>query len=220
MTRAFIVVNARLYREGLALLLGDRRELTVVGAEDSRRAALARIDEVAPDVALVDMSIPDLPDFIAALGRRSPRVLVVAIGTNEVDDLVECAHLGVAGFVTTDSSIDEVIAAVQAAASGELICSGRAAGMLMRRLGELAAAGNGNGGPVDGLTRREREVGRLICEDLSNKEIATRMGIEVATVKNHVHNLLGKLHVHRRTDAMRLLAGMALGPASLPADEA
>ena len=83
----------------------------------------------------------------------------------------------------------------------------------MRRVAELAADRQRDGGSVELLTQREREVAMLMCEHLSNKEIASRLCIEVATVKNHVHNVLDKLRVHRRSDAVRLLARSANGPA-------
>jgi DNA-binding NarL/FixJ family response regulator len=96
----------------------------------------------------------------------------------------------VAGFVGLDGSIADVVAAVQSAIRGELECSPRTAGMLLRRVSAAST--------LDELTRREREIMRLMTDGLSNKQIARALDIRVATVKNHVHSILGKLGVQRR----------------------
>jgi DNA-binding NarL/FixJ family response regulator len=205
MTRVLIVIGIRLYREGLVQLLSTNQGLTVVGAEADCEQAMRRLEETRPDVAIVEMGIENLDAITHALAARSPAVPLVAIGIADSDtDVIACAELGCAGYVTRDGSVDELAAMVRGAARGELTCSPRTAGTLMRRLGALAAELR----PVPAtarLTRREREVAALMQEDLSNKEIAMRLRIEVATVKNHVHNVLDKLQVRRRSEAARLL---------------
>ena len=205
MTRVFIVVGIRLYREGLAQLLGTQEGFTVVGMESNGRMAAAQIEQLTPDVALVDMGIPDLDAITGALAAQSSRIPMVAMGIADSDsEVLDCAERGAAGYVTRDASVEELAGTIQRAAKGELNCSPRTAGTLIRRLGMLAAELK-PGPPTVRLTRREREVGALMGEDLSNKDIATRLRIEVATVKNHVHNVLDKLQVHRRAEAARLL---------------
>ncbi len=206
MTRVLIVVNVRLYREGLAQMLAGRGSFVVVGAESTGHDAAKRLDETTPDVVLIDMALPDLGVVAAELSRRSPRVPLVAVGVSESEvDVLASAELGITGYVTRESSAEDLVAALEGAAQGELICSRRTAGILIRRVAELAAERH-RGGSIALLTHREREVATLMGEGLSNKEIAAALGIEVATVKNHVHNLLDKLHVRRRTDVARLLA--------------
>jgi two-component system, NarL family, nitrate/nitrite response regulator NarL len=206
MARVLIVVGIRLYREGLVQLLRSREGLMVVGAESDGRSAAQGLDQTAPDVALVEMGLPDLDAITHALARRTPSVPLVAMGIADSDtEVLECAERGFAGFVTRDGSIDELVNTIRSAAKGELTCSPRTAGSLMRRLGMLAAELRPTQAVVR-LTRREREIAALMREDLSNKEIATRLRIEVATVKNHVHNVLDKLQVRRRSDAARMLA--------------
>jgi two-component system nitrate/nitrite response regulator NarL len=205
MTRALIVVGIRLYREGLAHLLGTQDGIQIVGAECDGRSAALRLDETAPDVALVELGIPDLDAITRALAGRSPSIPLVAIGITDSDsEVLACAEQGCAGYVTRDASLEELVAAILGASKGELTCSPRRAASLMRRLGALAAQLQ-PASAVMRLTRREREVAALIREDLTNKEIAVRLSIEVATVKNHVHNVLDKLQVHRRSDAARVL---------------
>ena len=206
MIRIFVVVNIRPYREGLVQLLDAREESIVVGAAATGRDAVERLDETAPDVALVDRGIPDLDELSIALAERSPRIPLAIVGIADPEsDVLACAEMGISGYITPESSIDELVATLQSVADGELICSPRTAGVLMRRLAELAN-GSCRNGTFALLTRREREVAALMCENLSNKEIAIRLSIEVATVKNHVHNVLDKLRVHRRAEAVRLLA--------------
>ena len=172
MTRVLLVVATRLYREGLANLLNAHETLTVVGCESTGHDALARLEESAPDVALIDIGLPDLGAMATALAQRSPRIPLVAIGINDGDsDVVAYAELGIASYVQRESSVEELTAAVQAAADGELICSARTAGVLIRRLAEIAAERHREDGTAP-LTRREREIATLMCEDLSNKEIA------------------------------------------------
>jgi DNA-binding NarL/FixJ family response regulator len=213
MTRVLIVTGVRLYREGLAQLLTARGEFEIIGIESTGRDAVKWLDDPALDVALVDVGIADLHEIASTLGERPMRVPVVALGVADSDsDVLACAEMGIAGYVTRECSIDELAAALHSAADGELICSPRTAGTLIRRVAELAAERDRRGSAAL-LTRREREVARLICDDLTNKEIATRLGIEVATVKNHVHSVLDKLRVHRRSEAVRLLGRPSSRPA-------
>lgn len=186
-------------------LLGARDGLIVVGAESDGRGAALRLEQITPDVALVEMGLPDLDALTQALAGRSRAIPLVAIGIADSDtEVIACAERGFAAYVTRDGCVDELVATIRAAGKGELTCSPRVAGTLMRRLGALAAELH-PASSMARLTRREQEIAALMRQDLSNKEIATRLRIEVATVKNHVHNVLDKLQVHRRSDAARLL---------------
>ena len=213
MTRVLIVALVRLYREGLTQLLSALDAFTVVGAESTGAHAVRRLEDTHPDVLLVEIGVPDFHELSSVLAHRSPRIPLVAIGISESEaDVLASAEMGITGYVTRESSVEELAAALRGATEGELICSPRTAGILIRRVAELAAERD-PGGSLALLTQREREVAMLMCECLSNKQIAMRLGIEVATVKNHVHNLLDKLRVHRRTDVVRLLAS---APAPIP----
>lgn len=205
MTRVLIVVGIRLYREGLTQLLSAQQGFVVVGAESNGATAATQIEQLTPDVALVELGMPDLDVITSALAARPSPIPLVVMGIADSDsDVLACAERGAAGYVTRDDSVEQLTGTIRRAAKGELICSPRTAGSLIRRLGTLAAELR-PGPPTVQLTRREREVAALMGEDLSNKEIATRLSIEVATVKNHVHSVLDKLRVHRRAEAARLL---------------
>jgi DNA-binding NarL/FixJ family response regulator len=125
---------------------------------------------------------------------------IVALGVPDGEDaILSFGEAGIAGCVPPDASIQDLVQAVERAVRGELQITPRIAGAMIRRLALRAAAGDDSSGNT--LTARESEIVRLIDQGLSNKEIAVRLGIEVATVKNHVHNLLEKLRVHRRAEA-------------------
>ena len=197
--RILIVASIRLFREGLAQILDRREGLTVVGMARDSREALAKIQELTPQIILLDMADAGSHAMTREFGNLTPRIHVVALGVTEVEgDVLACAEAGVDEYVPREGSLGDLMAAVKSAACGEVHCSPQQAGALWRRLATLAA----NQQPVASeLTKREQEIIRLIDHDLSNKEIARQLGIEVATVKNHVHNLLDKLHVTTRAEA-------------------
>jgi two-component system nitrate/nitrite response regulator NarL len=203
MTRLLIVSGIRLYRDGLAQLINLHQDAQfhVVDALAALPATQADLDRMAANVILLDIALAGSHAAVRYLSRTVTAPPVVALGIVDSDDeVLSCAEAGAVGYVTREGSLEELIAVVRSAARGELLCSPRVAGALARRL----AAVSGDPAPVQvrgRLSRREREVADLISQDLSNKEIAQRLNIEVATVKNHVHNLLEKLHVHRRSDA-------------------
>jgi two-component system nitrate/nitrite response regulator NarL len=206
--RILVVASIRLFREGLAQILDRREGLTVVGMARDSEEALARIEELAPQIVLLDMADAESHAVAREIGSLTPQIRIVALGVIEVErDVLACAEAGIAEYVPRDGSREDLVAAVKSAACGEVHCSPQQAGTLWRRLAALAA--NQRQASAIELTRREREIVGLIDHDLSNKEIARQLGIEVATVKNHVHNLLDKLHVTTRTQAAASMrAGM------------
>ena len=197
--RVLVVASIRLFREGLTQILDRREGLIVVGAARDRGETLAKIQDLNPQIVLLDMADAECHAIAREIGSLTPQIRVVALGVTEVEGAVlACAEAGVAEYVPRDGSLEDLIVAVKSAARGEVHCSPQLAGSLCRRLAALAA--NQQLAAAE-LTRREREIVRLIDHDFSNKEIARQLGIEVATVKNHVHNLLDKLHVNSRAQA-------------------
>lgn len=214
MIRVAIVADTRLYREGLAQVLGRDSRISVVATVARHDEALASLPAVQADVVLVDMATPDSCRLVRAMLDRVPHARVIALGVAEDgDDVLGCAEAGVAGYVPREASIEDLVAAVESVARGEAICSPRVAASLLRRVAALAATHEG-ALPLAHLTIREREIIRLIDDGLSNKEIARHLGIEVATVKNHVHNILDKLQVHRRGEAAARMRGALRGRVS------
>ncbi len=205
MIRVLIVSGIRLYREGLAEALARIDVLQVVGQHSDSESTLVRVRKGDVDVVILDMSTPASHALARGVRAIVPTLPIVALGISGSEtDVMTCVEAGVTGYVTRDESLDDLVAAVQCTVRGEVRCSPHMAGSLVRRIAVLAANRYADESET-ALTVREQQIGGLLKQHLSNKEIAGRLGIEVATVKNHVHNLLDKLSVHRRADAARLL---------------
>ncbi len=190
------------------MALSQARGVRVLGTASHREEILARLVEAPPDIVLVDFAMPEAATIVAEIRRRTPSVKVVAITLGETEaEVIQLAEAGVAGYVLPDGSLDDLIIAVESAVRGELYCPPRVAFTLLRRVGAIALGSvtaskeQAALSPVHELTGREREILQLVDQGMSNKQIARHLGIEVATAKNHVHNILQKLHVHRRIDA-------------------
>jgi two-component system, NarL family, nitrate/nitrite response regulator NarL len=204
-TRVVIVSRVRLLREGIGQLLALRgmHELELTCTTSIHE----RLDCTSADVVILDMTGADMLATIRRIRQHHPNVRVLALGVDEnADDLVACAEAGAAGFLSYESGTEELFTVLASIGRDELWCSPRAAAALFRRHASRAAPPRA--GPLVMLTRREQEVLALVDEGLSNKEIATRLRLGVTTVKNHVHGILEKLHVHRRGAAAALLHGM------------
>lgn len=203
-----ILCRARFYSEGLARFLTTVEGLTVEGTAASADETLLLIRERKVDMVLLDVIQGDDLSAVRELrAAASPRIVV--LGLPEVEsEVIACAEGGIAGYVTCEASLEDIVTIIQMAARDELICGPHLAGTLLRHIGTLAAERRESVGreSVGGnLTARELEIVRLIDRGLQNKQIAHELQIELPTVKNHVHHILEKLHVRRRTEAAALL---------------
>ncbi len=164
--------------------------------------ALELVAQVAPDVLLLDVAAPHALQLTRPAVAVLPGLRVVAFAVAEIAaDVLACAEAGICGYVAKDGSVEDVVAAVLRARSGELVCSPRIAASLFERVGALSTRTKPQAS-LDGLTCREIEIARLVARGLSNKAIARDLRLSVATIKNHVHNVLQKLQLERRGDIM------------------
>lgn len=201
LTGVLIVSDIRLYREGLVEILARDGRLRVVGQAANRDRAVELAKKLRPEAVLLDMAMPESRFLVAILASGEPAAKVIALGISEKkEDIVACAEAGIVGYVCRGNSIEELVQAVESAVEGELRCSAGVAAALMRRVAALAA-GRSFGRQRVHLTHREMEVVRLMNEGLSNRQIASQLNIQLSTAKNHVHNILDKLGVHRRSEA-------------------
>lgn len=196
--RVLLISDVRLYREALSAWCLRRPAVRIVAALDggNRDAALAVAREQRPDIALIDMRspLPDCGELTRALLSVRPELKLVGFGLAETENnVLAYAGAGFAGCVPREATLDQLIEILQGIARGETRYSRSITAALLHRLA-------GAPGRLP-LTPRETEIVRLIDDGLSNREIARRLAIEPATVKNHVHNLLEKLHVSRRGEA-------------------
>lgn len=196
--RVVVAAEVCFYREGLATFLERQATIEVVGTTVSRAQTIDTTACARPDVLLLDMTMTDSLAAVRDLASLEIPVRIVALAVWETErDVLACAEAGVAGYVPREGSLADLLRTIESVARGELIVSPRIAGLLIRRVATLASAAPSVARDAV-LTVREHEIVRLIDEGLSNKQIAARLGIEVATAKNHVHNILEKLQIHRR----------------------
>jgi two-component system, NarL family, nitrate/nitrite response regulator NarL len=199
--RAVVAAAVRLYRDGIALGLGQEGVQVVAHASDAHET-LAAVAASPPDVVLLEISMEGAHDIVRALVELAPRAKVVAFAVDDAhdDEVLACAEMGVAGWVGRDGSLVQLLEAIRCAARGELMCSARASALMARRLASLA--GDRQCIPTGPqLTPREAEVAELLSRGVSNKHIARVLSLRLATVKNHVHRILNKLDVRTRAEA-------------------
>jgi two-component system, NarL family, nitrate/nitrite response regulator NarL len=198
--RVLIISTIPLLRDALTQVLKMRSGFTVVSALGldglERQSA-----DLRPDVILLDSDLCD-SDFVSRLRDRFPDACSVAVVLEEGDARIfGCAQAGVHGFVSYDATVDELAATLEHVFRGELPCSPRLTSLLFRHVGGLANFEPTRNARSALLTNREAETVSLIGEGLSNKQIARRLAIRVSTVKNHVHHILQKLGVPKRSAA-------------------
>ena len=215
MLRILIVSDVRIVQEGLHSILAQQAGVDVVSAVDmlSARAEIARLH---PHVVLFDAARKASVEFVKSLVASAPQSKVVAFGVKETaEEFLALAAAGTAGCVRDSAESGDVVRVLERVMCDELPCSPQAAAWLYHRVAALSHAGddpihagNGHTSTVP-LSRRELQIGHLVDCGLSNKEIGRQLGIEAATVKNHVHNMCEKLNVHRRGEAAARIRAIA-----------
>ena len=199
-TRLFVLSDVRLLREGLVLALSQQPNVLLVGSSDLSVSA-TDIAELRPDVVLLDATKRDNLERSLPLRQILAGAKIVAFAVADTDEeIIACAEAGISGYISSKGSVDDVVAAVDAAVCGELHCSPRTSALLFSRIALVSGKRDPLAGP-EVLTSREREIVALVERGLSNKEIARSLRIGTATVKNHIHNILSKLDVRRRGEA-------------------
>ena len=203
-----VVDDHALFVSGLVRLLSERG-VAVVGTASSGEEALDLVGRLAPDVVLMDLSLPGISGVEATrrLTARYPGVWVVILTViAEEARLMEAIQAGAVGYLLKDGSVEEVVAAVDAAVSGGSLVAPELARTLLRR---IRAEHPEPTGPRPRLSDREREVLELLVAGHDNAEIARRLYISQNTVKNHVAAILTKLEVDNRLQAaVRAVRGL------------
>lgn len=199
MILAYVIGAVRAFRESLAASVAATGKVRVVGTSAPGPRLAQKVNELGADVVLLDMGIDDALGTLRSLVEALPQARVMAVALPKAD-LIACAEAGAAGFALADAPLDEIVAATEGVVRGELYCSPEIAAALLGRVAALASMQHAQ--TASPLTVRELEIVELLEERLSNKEIAKRLSIEPSTVKNHVHNILDKLGVATRADAV------------------
>lgn len=200
MVTVFLVDDHEVVRRGLIDLLSGDPELTVVGEAGSVAQAKAQIPTVRPDVAVLDVRLPDgsgidlCRDLLSAMPDL--RCLILTSFTSD-EAMLDAILAGASGYVVKDIKGMELATAIKDVGAGRSLLDNRAAAALMAQLRGSAQRSD----PLAGLTDQERVLLHLLGEGLTNKQIGARMFLAEKTVKNYVSRLLGKLGMERRTQA-------------------
>lgn len=204
--RIFIADDNRLLREGLVSMLVEQPDIVVIGKAPNGSDALEQLKRLCPDVALIDIGMPDKDgiELTQALHKDAPKVKVIILGMIDLtEEIMQCIEAGAAGYVLKEASFDYLVETIRSVYRGESFCSPQLTASLFSRIAELANEKIPKNQNDIKLTARELEVIHLIAEGLPNKAIAQRLFIETQTVKNHVHNILDKLQLQNRLEAVQ-----------------
>ena len=198
--RVLLVDDHAMVRRGLATFLKVYDDLQLAGEADNGVDAIQQCAEFKPDVVLMDMVMPGMDGASAtrAIRQQFPNVRVIALTSFKERDLIKNAlEAGAIGYLLKDVSADELAQAIRAAYSGRATLAPEAAQVLVQMVNQPPAPG------LD-LTQREREVLTLMVEGSSNSQIARELEVSSSTIKSHVSNILAKLGVASRTEAVTL----------------
>jgi two-component system, NarL family, response regulator LiaR len=190
-----------LFRRGIRKMLEDEEDLVVVAEAANGAEALQLVHEHVPDVVLMDIQMPEMDgiEVTRILHREMPHLGIVFVTMYEDDEFVfRGLQAGGRGYILKDADPDTMLRAIRAVAKGESLLGPTIALKVMRQFSGME---KGNEVVVDKLTPREIEVLKQIAEGLSNREIGLRLSISEKTVKNHINNILSKLHLYDRTQA-------------------
>jgi DNA-binding NarL/FixJ family response regulator len=202
--RVLLVDDHILFRTGVRAVLAARSDMEVVGEASDGLEAVAVARETMPDVILMDIAMPGCDGLEATrrIKREMPYVEVFMLTVSEdSQDLFEAIKSGAQGYLTKDLKAHQLFDALEGVARGEAAFSGVIAAKILREF-ETTGGGTGEGlETTEALTERETEVLQLVAEGKSNQEIAQSLVISESTVKNHLRNILGKLHLRNRIQA-------------------
>jgi len=204
--RVMVVDDHALFRRGLEMVLGNEPDLELVGEASDGQEAVEKSQDLMPDVVLMDVRMPRRSGIEATSQIRDllphVKILMLTISDDEAD-LYDAIKAGASGYLLKEIPIEEVSDAIRSVWAGQSRISPSMASKLLTEFTNLAKkADEKQAVPSPRLTDRELEVLKLVAQGMSNREIASELYISENTVKNHVRNILEKLHLHSRMEAV------------------
>lgn len=210
--RIILADDHRFFRDGVRALLESIAEFAVVGEAATGEEAVALAVQLCPDVVLMDLQMPGVNGVEATrrILQAHPQtgVLIVTM-FEDTDSLLATMRAGARGYILKDADEDELIRSIQAVAKGEALFGPPLARRLLQYISRVTPSAGREAFPE--LTEREREVLALLAQGLSNQELAERMGLSLKTARNHVSNVLSKLQVADRVEAIARARAAGLG---------
>ncbi|MFI6512281.1 response regulator [Streptosporangium sp. NPDC050855] len=205
MIRVFLVDDHEVVRRGVAALLGSEDDIEVIGEAGTAESAIARIPALKPDVAVLDVRLPDGSgvDVCREVRSRLPGLACLMLTSYADDDaLFEAVMAGASGYVLKQIHGSDLVGAVRTVAAGQSLLDPQTTASMLSRLRERSHKED----PLAALSDQERHILELIGEGLTNRQIGERMFLAEKTVKNYVSNLLAKLNMQRRTQVAAMAA--------------
>ncbi len=212
--RLMIVDDFRLFRECLEAFLAKHGDISVVKSIADPEDALNGARTIQPDIILVNINFPNNKAFelIKQISLELSQVKVIVFQlTEEESNVLKYIEAGANGYVSSEASMKDLMRTIRLVYSGETVCSPKIAYSVFSRVAELSRKHRSklNHGS-EGLTAREMEILRLISVGLSNNQIAQQLYLSLCTVKNHVHNILEKMEVRSRSEAVHYASDKGL----------
>jgi DNA-binding NarL/FixJ family response regulator len=216
MIKVIVVSDIKIYCEGLNRILSNTHPIKVIGAETNFENTVSKVKRGAPDVILLDMTMIDSCRIAQKVLQLCPESKIVALAVPEDEEnIMECAEAGIVGYVAREASLDELIETVVGAQNGEFHCPPKIAACIYKTIKRIShnakdqslssVVHHNRKNLAAVLTKREQQIYNLMADGQSNKQISHNLIIEVSTVKNHVHNILVKLDVKSRAQAVTLM---------------
>ncbi|MDX3090550.1 MULTISPECIES: response regulator transcription factor [Streptomyces] len=203
--RVAVVDDQPLIRAGFSMVLAAAEDIEVVGEAENGAEALDLLDRVEADVVIMDIRMPVMDGIRATeeLMRREkpPGVLVLTTFDND-EDAFAALRAGAGGFLLKNAPAAEVVGAIRVVAAGESVVAPRITRLLLDQVADRLAPANGQSERLNVLTARERDVLSQVARGLSNAEVAAELYVAEATVKTHLGNLMAKLHLRDRAQAV------------------